>query len=88
MKIQKTRTRFPLVPAILISVVLAAPAPSPAQSLDGRGILDFDREDGRVQLTIKRSSARGNWNSSSSYSLKEFRLRKEDEGALRRRHGG
>jgi len=73
MNLQKTRTRVPLVPAILISVVLAAPAPSPAQSVDGRWILDFDRDDGRVQLTIKRSSARGNWNSSSSYSLQEFR---------------
>ena len=40
-----------------------------AQALDGRWILDFDREDGRVQLTIKRSSTHGNWNSSSGYEI-------------------
>jgi hypothetical protein len=62
-----------LVPAILVCLVLAAPSASRAQALDGRWILDFDREDGRVQLTIKRSSTRGNWNSSSGYGMQEFR---------------
>ncbi len=70
---EKTRSRSFLATAILVSLVLAAPSASRAQSVDGRWILDFDREDGRVQLTIKRSSARGNWNSSSGYEMQEFR---------------
>jgi hypothetical protein len=70
---RKNRPRLSLAPAILVSLVLAAPSASRAQALDGRWLLDFDREDGRVRLTIKRSSAHGNWNSSSSYSMQEFR---------------
>jgi uncharacterized protein (DUF433 family) len=70
---QEPRRRFFLVPAILISFVLAAPDAGRAEALDGRWILDFDREDGRVQLTIKRSSEHGNWNSSSGYEMQEFR---------------
>lgn len=58
---------------INLQFFLAAPSASRAQAPDGRWLLDFDREDGRVQLTIKRSSAHGNWNSSSSYSMQEFR---------------
>ena len=70
---KNTRGRSVLATAILVSLVLAAPSASRAQALDGRWILDFDRENGRVQLTIKRSSARGNWNSSSGYEMQEFR---------------
>ena len=70
---KKNRFRSFLAPAILAAIVLAAPSASRGEALDGRWILDFDRADGRVQLTIKRSSAHGNWNSSSGYEMQEFR---------------
>ncbi|HLN58970.1 MAG TPA: hypothetical protein VK416_10450, partial [Thermoanaerobaculia bacterium] len=62
-----------IIPAILLSLFLAAPTPAPGQTFEGRWLLDFDREDGRVQLTIRRSSSHGDWNNSSSYSLADFR---------------
>jgi hypothetical protein len=69
---RKNRPRLSLAPAIVVLLALAAPSAARAQALDGRWILDFDREDGRVQLTMKRSSAHGNWNSSSGYEMTEF----------------
>lgn len=43
------------------------------QSVEGRWLLDFDRSEGRLQLTMKRRTARGSWNNSSTYSLQDFR---------------
>jgi len=62
-----------IAPAVLLSLFLGAPSPAPGQALEGRWLLDFDREDGRVQLTMRRSSSQGNWNNSSSYALTDFR---------------
>ena len=57
----------------LLAACLAAPASSRAETVEGRWLLDFDRQDGRVQLTMKRTTSHGHWNSSSSYSLEDFR---------------
>ena len=56
-----------------LCVVLAAPAFSRAETLEGRWFLDFDRADGRVQLTMKRTSSHGHSTNSSSYSPEDFR---------------
>src|SRR4249919_3525215 len=50
--------------------LLAAP---PSERIEGRWLLEFDR-DGSVQLTAERRSAgHGHWNNSSDYALKDFR---------------
>ncbi len=72
-----------IVPAILLSLFLGAPRPTLGQTLEGRWLLDFDRDDGRIQLTIRRSSSHGNWNNSSSYSLADFRGLSRPSGTAR-----
>ena len=51
------------------------------QSVEGRWILDFDRSEGRVQLTMKRRTSHGSWNNSSTYSLQDFRGLSRPAGA-------
>jgi hypothetical protein len=71
-----------LLLALSVSILLAAPAFSRGETLEGRWLLDFDRADGRLQLTMQRTSPRGHWNSSSSFSAEDFR------GLSRPRAGG
>lgn len=73
-----------IVPAILLSLFLGVPRPAPGQTLEGRWLLDFDGDDGRIQLTIRRSSSHGNWNNSSSYSLADFRGLSRPSGTVQK----
>jgi len=59
--------------ALLASLCLTASASTRAESAEGRWLLDFDRQDGRVQLTMKRTTSHGHSNNSSSYSVEDFR---------------
>ena len=68
--------------ALSVSLLLAAATVSRGETLEGRWILDFDRGDGRLQLTMQRTSSRDHWNSSSSFSPEDFR------GLSRPRGGG
>ncbi len=51
------------------------------QSVEGRWILDFDRSEGRVQLTMKRRTSNGSWTNSSTYSVQDFRGLSRPAGA-------
>ena len=51
------------------------------QSVEGRWILDFERSEGRVQLTMKRRTSNGSWTNSSTYAVQDFRGLSRPEGA-------
>jgi hypothetical protein len=58
---------------VLASLVLPLSPPDIASApIQGRWFLDFDRDAGKAQLTMKRGS-RGNWTNSHTVSLAEFR---------------
>jgi len=64
--------------ALAALLALTHPAPAPAAGpIEGRWLLDFDsdtqRGDGRAQLTLKRSHARGSWTNSNPIALSELR---------------
>ncbi|MEP6802811.1 MAG: hypothetical protein ABJC07_12765 [Acidobacteriota bacterium] len=48
-------------------------AENSATPLEGRWLLDFDRDDGRLQLSMERRAGSHNSQSSSSYRLEDFR---------------
>jgi hypothetical protein len=52
-----------------------------ASPLEGRWVLEFDREDGRVQLTMLRGSSGHRSENSSEFALPEFRDLKRPSGS-------
>jgi hypothetical protein len=61
---------FGVLASLVLPLVPPENAPGPIQ---GRWFLDFDRDGGKAQITMKRSSSRGNWTNSHTVSLSEFR---------------
>jgi hypothetical protein len=63
---------------LLLGVLLALVQPISAQEassgpIQGRWFLEFDSTEAKAQLTMKRTSHRGNWTNSHSIALSEFR---------------
>jgi hypothetical protein len=63
-----------LLLGMLFALAQSIPTPEAASSnIQGRWFLEFDSADGRAQLTMKRSSHRGDWTNSHSIELAELR---------------
>jgi hypothetical protein len=68
---RRTTMRIEKLAVAAVLSLLAAPIAQAA--IDGRWIAEFEKNDGRVQLTTKRGSGRHHSTNSSSYPLSAFR---------------
>jgi len=61
-----------LATAALVGLALSLAPAKASAAIEGRWILDFDRDGGRAQLTMKRNDRWGNWSSSHGIDLSDF----------------
>ena len=61
-----------LATAALLGLALLLPPATASAAIEGRWILDFDRDGGGAQLTMKRNDRWGNWSNSHGIELSDF----------------